>query len=80
MSSVRRPEKNSCWLIWELSDTCAYIRVVTSTEELADLYLRSLNESEKMFLTRKRFYKEKSQLNHLFGVSAIQKDKYMKGA
>ncbi len=77
MSSERRPEKDPCWLVWEVGDTGTFLRAVTTTPELADGYLKVLRNEEKIFGDPRTFHKERSQFNHLYGVSAIQKYKHL---
>ena len=78
MSSIRRPPKDPCWLIWQKDHDGLFLRAVTTDEELADGFLKVLRLEEEEFYSKRNFYKETSQLNHLYGVSAIQKFKHLR--
>jgi len=79
LSSVRRPEMDPCWLVWEASERGTFLRAINTGDTgktSAETHIKMLKVAQKPFLRKSRFYIEKSQLNHLFGVSAILKDKY----
>jgi hypothetical protein len=68
MSSVRRPPKDPCWLLWDFYNGTMYLRSICTDKVLVAAYKKViLKEAESFDLPRPRLYVEESQLNHLYG-------------
>lgn len=68
MSSVRNPDKEPCWLLWELYEGKMYLLAICTEEANAITYKRGLVRDAKNFgMMLPRLHIEKSQLNHLYG-------------
>jgi len=70
-SSVRYPDKDPCWLLWETRDGRVYLLSVSTDETLAKIHSKITRELyiswNQHINVDYRLHIECSQLNHLFG-------------
>jgi hypothetical protein len=70
-SSMRYPDKDPCWLLWEYRDGKVYLLSVCTDEVLAKIHMKTTREHYKRWNqhinVHYRLYIERSQMNHLYG-------------
>jgi len=70
-TSVRYPDKDPCWYLWEQRDGKIYLLATTTEEHLVKMYHKTIREAYKLkdeqMNVHYRLYIEHSQLNHLYG-------------
>ncbi len=70
-ASVRYPDKDPCWLLWELRDGKAYLLSVCTEEAIIKIFAKTTRELYKTWNQHinvdYRLHIEHSQMNHLYG-------------
>jgi len=69
--SVRYPDKDPCWYLWEHRDGIVFLLSTATEEHLAKIQHKATREHYKRvgeyINVHYRLYIERSQLNHLYG-------------